>query len=127
MTESVHRDDPIPRAEFRRGQYVAAVGGLLGAIAASSCCMLPLILFTLGVSGSWIGNLVQLAPYQPYFIAITVTCLSGGYWLVYRSPQSSCGVSGRASNRLVKRSLILATVLVIAALSFNLFAPLLNP
>ena len=105
---------------------MAAIGGVLGAIAASSCCMVPLILFTLGVSGSWIGNLVQLAPYQPYFIAITVTCLSGGYWLVYCSPQSSCGVSAYASNRLVRRALILATVLVIVALGFNLFLPLLN-
>jgi len=116
----------MPRAEFQRGQCVAAAGGILGAIAASSCCMVALILFALGVSGSWIGNLVQLASYQPYFIAITIVSLSCGYWLVYRSPQSSCGVSGYASNRLVKTALILATVLVIAAMGFNLFAHLLS-
>ena len=31
-------------------------------MAASSCCTLPLVLFGLGVSGAWIGNLTQLAP-----------------------------------------------------------------
>jgi mercuric ion transport protein len=33
--------------------------GLLGALAASSCCILPLVLFSLGVSGAWIGNFTQ--------------------------------------------------------------------
>lgn len=119
------RDD-IRSGDTQGGQRAAAAGGVLGAVAATSCCVLPLVLFTLGVSGSWIGNLVQLAPYQPYFFAITIVCLSCGYWLVYRSSQSSCRISGHASNRLVKSTLILATVLVIAAMIFNLFAPLLN-
>ena len=35
----------------------AAAGGILGALAASSCCILPLALFMLGISGAWIGNL----------------------------------------------------------------------
>ena len=34
-----------------------ASGGLLGALAMSSCCILPLTLFSLGVTGAWIGNL----------------------------------------------------------------------
>lgn len=109
-----------------RGQRAAAAGGIVGALASLSCCVLPLVLFTIGVSGSWISNLVQLAPYQPYFIAITIACLACGYWLVYRSARSSCRVGGRVSDRLVKSALILATVLVVAALSFNLVAPILN-
>jgi len=59
-------------AGLPRGQGLVAVGGLLGALAASSCCLLPLVLFGLGVSGAWIGNLTQLAPYQPFFIAATI-------------------------------------------------------
>jgi hypothetical protein len=33
-----------------RGPAWMAVGGLLGALAASSCCILPLVLFGLGIS-----------------------------------------------------------------------------
>ena len=103
-------------------------GGVLGALAASSCCIVPLVLFGLGVSGAWIGNLTQLAPYQPYFIAATVACLGYGYWLLYRSPKIACA-DGEACarplpNRTVKMSLILATVLVIGALAFDFLAPL---
>jgi mercuric ion transport protein len=39
------------------GKKLVVAGGLLGALAASSCCVLPLVLFSIGVSGAWIGNL----------------------------------------------------------------------
>jgi mercuric ion transport protein len=60
-------------------QKLVAAGGILGAIAASSCCIAPLMLFSLGISGAWIGNLTALAPYQPYFISATLACLGYGY------------------------------------------------
>ena len=116
-------------AGLQRGQGLMAAGGLLGALVASSCCLLPLVLFGLGVSGAWIGNLTQLAPYQPFFVAATVACLGYGYWLVYRSSKVACA-GGEAcarplSNRLVQLGLIVATVLVIAAVGFDFLAPLL--
>ena len=67
------------RANAQRTQKLLAAGGILGALAASSCCVLPLALFGLGVIGAWIGHLTRLAPYQPYFIAATVACLGAGY------------------------------------------------
>src|SRR5215831_4035511 len=79
-----------PSASAWRGQTLMAAGGVLGALAASSCCILPLILFILGVSGAWIANFTQLAPYQPYFIAATLGFLTGGYWLVYRASKPAC-------------------------------------
>ena len=48
---------------------LAAAAGMLGALASMSCCILPVALFTLGISGAWIGNLTALAPYQPIFLA----------------------------------------------------------
>jgi mercuric ion transport protein len=106
-----------------------AAGGLLGALAASSCCILPLVLFGLGVSGAWIANLTQLAPYQPCFIALTIVFLACGYWLVYRSSRLACADDALCArplpNRLVKMSLIFATILVVAALGVDLLAPLL--
>jgi mercuric ion transport protein len=105
-----------------------AAGGLVGALAASSCCILPLVLFSLGVSGTWIGNFTRLAPYQPYFLAVTIGCLGYGYWLVYRSAKLACADGDACArpltNRLVKTGLILASLLAVAALGFNFLAPL---
>ncbi len=113
---------------IRRGQGLMAAGGMLGALAASSCCILPLVLFSLGVSGAWIGNFTRLAPYQLYFIAATLLFLGSGYWLVYRSGTRACSEGEACArplpNRIVKASLILATILVAAALGLDFIAPL---
>ncbi|MBN8982439.1 MAG: mercury transporter MerT [Rhizobiales bacterium] len=123
---AINQSDQID--DNRRQQNLIAAGGLLGALAASSCCILPLALFGLGVSGAWIGSFTRLAAYQPYFIAATLAFLVYGYWLVYRSSMRACA-DGEAcarplSSRIVKASLILATILVAAALGLDFIAPL---
>jgi mercuric ion transport protein len=113
----------------QRGPAVMAAGGILGSLAASSCCLLPLVLFSLGVSGAWIGVLTQLAPYQPYFIGVTVAFLGGGYWLVFRSSKIACAdgaACGRPlPQRFVSAGLVVATALVVIAILFDIAAPLL--
>jgi mercuric ion transport protein len=112
-----------------RGATLMAAGGMLGALAASSCCILPVVLFSLGISGAWIGNFTQLAPYQPYFLAATTVFLGTGYWLAHRASKRVCVEAEACArplpNRLVKIVLVLATVLVVAAFGFDLLAPLL--
>jgi mercuric ion transport protein len=114
-------------ARTRRRQELVAAGGLLGAVAASSCCILPLMFFSLGVSGAWIGNFTQLAPYQPYFITATLLFLSVGYWLVYRLGKRACAggetCARPLSNRVIKATLVLAALLVVAALGIDFIAP----
>ena len=113
-------------ADTRRQQRLVVTGSLFGALAASSCCILPLTLFGLGVSGAWIGNFTQLAPYQPWFIAATIAFLGYGYWLVHRSSQLACAdgeaCARRLQSRVVKVGLILATILVVVALGFDFIA-----
>lgn len=110
-----------------RGQKLAAAGGFIGALAASSCCILPLLLFSLGIGGAWIGNFTRLAPYQPYFIAATLAFIGTGYWLVYRSSKVACAEGEACArplpNRLVKIALIAATIIVFAAWAFDYVAP----
>lgn len=127
VAQSFALSAPTKEASLGRGQKLAAAGGIIGALAASSCCILPVALFSLGIGGAWIGNFTQLAPYQPYFVAATLAFIGTGYWLVYRSSKVACA-DGEACarplpNRLVKISLIAATVIVIAALGFDYVAP----
>ena len=107
-----------------------AAAGVFGALAASSCCILPLVLFSLGVSGAWIGNLTALEPYKPVFIAITLGFLGYGYWLVYRKPDV-CDPDGACArplpSRLTKGALWLALALVLVALFWNWIAPVIAP
>jgi mercuric ion transport protein len=106
---------------------VAIAAGSLGALGAASCCIVPLLLFTLGVSGAWIGNLTALAAYQPIFLGVGIAFLAAGFWRVYRRPRAACaeGECGTpTSNRLAKTALWLATVLIGLAILFPFLAPL---
>jgi mercuric ion transport protein len=123
---TINQDHHIADNRWRQG--LMATGGLVGALAASSCCILPLTLFGLGVSGAWIGNFTRLAPYQPWFIAATVAFLGYGYWLVYRSSRLACADGAACArplpNRIVKAGLVIATILVLAALGLDFLGPL---
>ena len=105
-----------------RGPKLLAAGGILAALGAASCCVVPFVLFTLGVSGAWIGNLTALEPYQPIFAAIAIACLGSGLYLVYRRPTTACAegsyCASRPSNRVAKIGLWTATVLVVVAIGF---------
>jgi mercuric ion transport protein len=113
--------EALERREAGR-QRLVAVGGILGALAASSCCVVPFVLFSLGVSGAWISNLTALERYQPVFAAITLGCLGYGFYHVYRKPKVACAEGSYCtrpgSGRMAKIGLWSAAVLVAIALGF---------
>jgi mercuric ion transport protein len=116
-----------PHSPFGRGARFLAGGALIAAVAASSCCILPVVLFSLGISGAWISNFTQLAPYKPIFITATLGFVGTGYWL--RAFTRACAESEACArplpNRLVMVTLVAATVIVIAAFGFDDLAPYL--
>jgi len=107
---------------------IAATGSVIGAILASSCCIVPLLLVTLGVSGAWIGSLSALEPYKPWFAAVTMLFLGIGFWQVYWKPKQDCEegsyCASPKSDRVVKIALWSATLLVALALTIDYWAPI---
>lgn len=115
--------------ETKKARMIAA-GGILGALAASTCCIVPLILFSLGISGAWIGNVTALEPYKPIFITVTIGFLGYGFWMVYRKPKACADgeVCARPlPNRLVKSALWVSTGLILIALLWSWIAPVVAP
>lgn len=117
----------LKRGELGRQRLVAA-GGILAALGAASCCVVPFALFILGVSGAWIGNLTALEPYQPVFAAIAAVCLGYGFYLVHRRPKTACAegpyCASPSSSRIAKIGLWTALVLVLIAVGFPRIAAL---
>lgn len=105
-----------------------AAGGLAGAVLASSCCIAPLLLLTLGLGGAWMSNLTILAPYQGYFIVATLAFLGAGYWYVYFKPKQACDdgsyCASPESDRFIKIALWVSTVLIAIALGVNFVLPI---
>ena len=119
-----------PVLDERAQRTVLTSGSVLGAVAMSSCCIVPLVLFSLGITGAWIGNLAALYPYKAYFFVATAGFLAAGFYRAYRKPNAAaCESDGYCgtpiSDRINKTMLWAATVLVLAALAFPYYASVL--
>ncbi|MDP1861111.1 MAG: mercuric ion transporter MerT [Gemmatimonadaceae bacterium] len=122
--DTLRKQNPPARSGTGRGTLLA---GGVAAILASACCLGPLVLLTLGVSGAWIGNLRALESYRPLFIALALGALYLSHRRIFRSPAECqpgeiCAVP--AVNRTYKVLFWIVCVLLGIALAFPLAAPL---
>jgi hypothetical protein len=60
--------------------------GLFGALAGSSCCVLPLAAAWAGLGGAWISGARAFAPLSPFFLLLTVGAFSWSFHRVYLRP-----------------------------------------
>lgn len=104
-----------------------AAAALVGAGLASACCVVPLVLVMLGISGAWIANLTTLEPYKPYVGTATLALLGYGFWHVYFKPKPACAEGSYCarpkSGRITKAVLWLGLAIVILALTIDWWAP----
>ena len=114
---------PASGAERKAGRLVALA--VLASLLASTCCVLPLVLVLVGITGAWMSTLVALKPVTPYAIAVTLAALGWSGWLLFK-PARACDLDGDcATTRPAMRRVFVACALFIALLlSFPLFAPL---
>src|SRR5438105_15686555 len=62
----------------------ALLASVAGALGASLCCAVPLLLVSLGIGGSWLASLTALEPYRPLFRVLTIGALATAGWRLYR-------------------------------------------
>ena len=71
----------------------ALLGATAAAIGASVCCVVPLVLVLMGISGAWISNLTALDAWRPWFSAAALVCLGWAFWMLY-GPAARCRTDG---------------------------------
>ncbi len=77
--------------------------GALAAIGASLCCVAPLVLLALGISGAWIATLTALEPYRPVFVVLTLLFLGSAFRRLYLVPPVCAPGTPCADPSTVKR------------------------
>ncbi len=96
------------------------IAGTIAGITASVCCVGPLVLLGLGVSGAWIGNLTALEPYRPIFIGVTLVFLGLAFRKLYLvpaacAPGEACAVpANRTRQRFIFWLVALPVLLLLA-------------
>ena len=105
------------------------IGGAAAAIAASACCLGPLVLVSIGVGGAWISNLTMLETYRPLFIGIALMCMVFAYRQIYSSkpaiaclPDTLCAKP--KTNRNYRTMFWIVSALVLIALLYPYFVTL---
>jgi mercuric ion transport protein len=102
------------------------VAGALAALLASSCCLGPLVLLGLGVSGAWVGNLTALEPWRPLFIVLALGALLLAARRIWR-PAVACAQGEVCAVPPVRRGyqlmFVAVALLVAVALAFPWVAP----
>lgn len=108
----------------------ATIGSLISSLLSFlplSCCVFPVAFSFLGAGG--LAFAMSLMPYRPYFVALNLLFLGGGFYFAYRpekvecEPGTACG--SPRSRKLQRVSLWIVTVLTILLLTFPYFIPYL--
>ena len=100
----------------------AAAASLL----ASSCCFLPLVLVSVGLSGAWLGHLRVLQPYSPILISISIAALALAGRSLFSSRSrstTSCSVGSVAARPSFKTAFWLIAALTLILLVMPVVAP----
>ena len=109
-----------------RAQSATLAGSVVSGIFASACCLGPLVLSLLGVSGAAFAQ--RFEPLRPCLLVLTYGLLGGGFYLTYRpgkgkadcAPGEACEMP-RAS-RVGKVMLWVATLIVLLATLFPVYS-----
>lgn len=99
------------------------VAGGLATLLASTCCLGPLVLISLGFSGAWIGKLTVLEPYQPVFTAAALLALFFAGKRIWR-PVAQCAPGEVCALPHIRRAYQIFFVGVCALLLLALLFPL---
>ncbi|MCK5444191.1 MAG: mercury transporter MerT [Rhodospirillaceae bacterium] len=111
-------------------EKASGLGALAGGILASSCCILPLALVSVGAGGAWLSNLTALSPYQPIFLSMAALSVGYGFWKARAARLTACSTDGQCAMPInSKYNLIGLWVgggLAVSALAVTLITPLFS-
>lgn len=94
MTTNPPDIQPIGNA---RGASLLTVAGIAAAFGVASCCALPILLTTAGLSAAWLGGIaIHAAPYRELLLCLSLFSLLGGAVLLFRQQHRAmtCGPDG---------------------------------
>jgi copper ion binding protein len=106
----------------------AAYTGLFAAIAASSCCIPPVIALIAGVGGS-ASALSWMEPFRPYLIGLAVIAI-GYAWYAYLKPKKAddcCEIDAKPKWYQTKGFLVGITLFATVSIAFPYYAHIFYP
>jgi mercuric ion transport protein len=114
-----------PWSKPQNGRGALGIGGL-ATVFASICCLGPLVLVSIGISGAWISNLTVFEPYRPIFIGTALVAFFFAYRRIFR-PAQACTAGEVCAVPQVKRAYKIIFWIVAALMGIALPFPYILP
>lgn len=90
MSEFAGQTQLAERPGVASGSALFIVAGLAAAFGLASCCALPPLLMTIGVSTAWLGGVALMAaPHRGVLLAVGALCLFSGATLLWRQQRAA--------------------------------------
>lgn len=67
-------------------ENASIAAGAFAALGASTCCVLPLALVTLGLGGAWVAQLREMERFFPVFVALALAAFAYAFYRLYLRP-----------------------------------------
>lgn len=97
------------------------IGAIFADIVASLCCVGPLVLLLLGVSGAWVSTLTKLAFLRPITLPMAVVFLGIAFWKLYIAPRTCSLDKSCADSKVLRLQRILFWLVVVVLLGLLTF------
>lgn len=103
-------------------ESASIVAGAVSALGASTCCVLPLVLVTIGVGGAWVAQLRELERFYYVFVALALAAFGYAFYRLYLRPAPPCAPDSACASPATRRrqriafwsTLIVAKALVLS-------------
>lgn len=117
---------PAEEATQKRLSLGLVAVAVASSVIASTCCVIPLVLVLLGITGAWMVHLTSLRPLTPLFVGVTLGALLWAGYLIFR-PTVRCsypeGAACDATRRVTKRIYLASAAFIALLLLFPFAAP----
>lgn len=117
----------MPEMPVSKQGRIALLAGGVAALLASACCLGPLVLVMVGISGAWIGSLTALEPWRPLFLTASAVAMLFAYKRIFR-PAQDCKPGDVCAIPQVRRGyralFAVVAALILIALAFPYAMPL---
>ena len=87
--------NPTSRPIRDTGATLLTLSGLGAAFGVASCCGLPFLLATAGLSSAWLSGIALFAaPHRPLLLVLAALCLAAGAGLLWRRQHADACATG---------------------------------
>jgi mercuric ion transport protein len=113
MADILAKDSSDSSRAAGPGSLLLTISGLAAAFGVASCCGLPFLLATVGLSTAWLTGFALLAaPHRGGLLMVGAVCLAGGAVLLWRQQRVAACTPGAFCSRPAIRGLTLIGLLL---------------